>query len=119
MEQKTKDILDLIEYRGVKIKNKADVLQYLEKHPELISALLLAIESSMVEFENPELILSKEHDLEINHNYLRLCIRLDAYESNFLEKIRKITNTYFYKLKYSKGWFIVTSDFNKKTSPTN
>ncbi|GIV20880.1 MAG: hypothetical protein KatS3mg023_2631 [Armatimonadota bacterium] len=98
---------------GVMVTNRERVVGYLEQHLDVIAALLQAAEETRKRFPEAPLVLTVCDDMEFEHCYLTLYIRLREYDSELMQRLDEIDSQYIPLLEGANGWFLLTTDRSK------
>lgn len=96
---------------GVTVTNTEGVVGYLEQHPDVVAALLKAAEETRKRFPEAQLVLTVYEDMEFEHSYLTLYIRLWEYGPELMQSLDEIDTQYVPLLQGANGWFLLTTDF--------
>jgi len=105
------DVLKRLETAGVLVPDPAEVSSYLVRYPDVMPAMIKAVEEARNRLPEAHLVLSLYHDAEFDHAYLVLYVRLRHYTDELLRQIEEIDDCYLPMLAGTKGWFVVTTDF--------
>lgn len=92
---------------GVTVTNMEGVVGYLEQHPGVVAALLKAAEEARKRFPEAQLVLTVYEDMEFEHSYLILYIRLWGYGPELMQSLDEIDTQYVPLLEGANGWFLL------------
>lgn len=107
--------LNKLSKSGVTIQNSLEVAKYLSNFNDSLNVLSSAIDVIYRYFLDPEIIVYLYKDPEIDYEYVTICIRLDQYENDFLDTLRKAYDELLDILKEDKLWLLITTDFRYKS----
>lgn len=106
-----RETLQKLDAWGVTVADIEGVVGYLVQHPDVVAALLKAAEETRKRFPEAQLVLTRYEDMEFEHNYLTLYIRLREYAPELMEHLGEIDTLYVPLLEGADGWFLLTTDF--------
>ena len=99
------------------MKIASDAFEYLVYFPELATIVFEAVGVLRKEFPKPdEITVEMYHDPESNDYYLQACIRQKEYQDDIMERIEKVSKLFEERLDESKGWFLITTNFQPPRS---
>jgi len=105
------DVLKQLETARVFVPDPAEVSGYLVRYPDVMPAIIEAVEEVRDRLPEAHLVLSLYHDAEFDHVHLALYVRLPHYTDELLRQIEEIDECYLPMLTGTRGWFVVTTDF--------
>lgn len=98
--------------QGIVVPCPAAVRTYLASHRALAKIMPKVCEQARREFgQEAELSLSVRRDPEIDDRYLRLCIRLPAYDDRTIARMDTVTDVFDDELCRASGCLLLTTDF--------
>lgn len=106
-----RETLHQLDAWGVTVTNTEGVVGYLEQHPDVVAALLKAAEETRKRFPEAQIVLTVYEDMEFEHSYLTLYIRLWEYGPELMQSLDEIDTQYVPLLQGANGWFLLTTDF--------
>jgi len=96
---------------SIRTADRAAVQVYLWKHPRMCGIVMEAVRESRSEFGDVvSLLLEVRTDPETSDEYLRLCIRANEYDGEFVNRLRSLRNR-CPAFDGSGGALLLTSDF--------
>jgi hypothetical protein len=106
------DPLERLKGRGLRIEGRAEVRDYLLRHPDMVP-MVVRVRDLAREGLGPdtELTLEVYHDPEIYDPHLVMYARQDVYDDEIMERIEEISELYAEELGAIPGWLHLTSDF--------
>lgn len=109
---KLESTLDDLASDWVHIPRRADVRQYLAKHPDMIALVGIVSRRTAQRFgEDGEVSLEIYKDPEFKDEYLTLNVRQWQYDQTVLDAINDLRTAYSGELAEKSGWLLVTTDF--------
>jgi excisionase family DNA binding protein len=97
---------------GVSIPKRAEVEAYLESFPDVAMLLPELCWQARVEFgPQADLTLELYRDPEIDDRCLILSVRLPRYDSNFMDRIQRVSRRFDDKIAPQSGYILLTTDF--------
>jgi|SRR5579884_3615533 len=108
--------LDQLAATGVGVAHPDEVCAYLAQHPDVAGLLVKACERARLEFPANELVLTVNHDPEIDDPYLMLYVRQWPYPPDILQRLNAVWDPFEDLLSQSSGWLVISTDFRKPES---
>jgi hypothetical protein len=103
-----------VSQHGILLVAPADIAAYLDAHADLAAIVPSACAQARREFgKNAELALSVYRDPEIDDHYLKLNVRLPAYDDAFADQLERVSEPFDAELCRASGYFLVTTDLRK------
>ncbi|MBI1832212.1 MAG: hypothetical protein HYR84_12275 [Planctomycetes bacterium] len=107
-------ILQELQSQGILLANPPLLKGYLAAHVGLASLLGEMCRQVRAAFDpSAELSLELYQDREIDDAYLSLYVRLEKYDSHFMDRLDAIGSTFHKSLEGVSGHFLVTTDFRR------
>src|SRR3954452_18491482 len=98
----------------VMMPQEAKIRSYLARHPDVSESVVGICRSARQEFgPDAALILGVYQDSEIDDQYLSLCVRLESYPPDVLDRIRSVSAAHDDALAGKSGSILVTTDFQE------
>lgn len=105
-------LLDTLTREGIIVHNPGEVSSYLFQYPDMAYLVLEICRFTAGHFSgNAELTIELYRDPEQEDNYLTLYVRQEIYDETIMERIDSISDKFEESLNQSRGWMIVTTDF--------
>ena len=97
----------------IAVPNPAEIIEYLQKHPGLLVALLVYCGEAQKEFTltDAELSLELYRDPEIADEYIILYVRCDHYGFEIMERMERVSEICEPLLVGVDGRMVITTDF--------
>jgi len=105
--------LILHEYFNIRFPSCDSTINYILQHQDIYYIILYACISTEECFgERAQISLELYRDPEIKDEYLTIYVRQNAYESNLIDTIDKLSKKFEEVLGEEENWFLITTDFN-------
>ena len=108
LERTLKDLVS----NSVRIPRRADVSEYLRRHPDMIELVEIVSKRTAQMFSRSgQVSLETYKDPEFEDEYLTLYVRQKHYDQTVLDAINHVGTAYSGQLAEKSGWLLVTTDF--------
>jgi len=109
-----RDILQRLAKHNIVLPNAPDVAVYLATHLRLARLLPnICVEVRQAMGSEVELSLQLYKDPEIDDRYLTLYVRKENYESDILDRLQAISESFNHGLEQVSGYFLLATDFSR------
>lgn len=104
-------LLEELKDKAVLVRDAQELQEYLLKFPRIIDVLAEAVRTVKEHFPEAKLLLGMYRDPEAEDWYPLLCVRLKAYDENFMDRLETAEAKFIGRLTETEGWLQLTTDF--------